>query len=258
MSNLKQRLKNSEHLLGTMITTFNSVDIPKILMECGYDYAIIDREHGAFTTREAANIISVGRAIDFPLLVRIPEPKREHILQTMEMGAKGILLPNVESADTAKYVVECMKYTPLGKRGVSLSRPHTDFKKVNGREYMDQSNEETIFLCQIESQKGVENCEEIINVPGVDCLFIGPNDMSSDYGILNEFENPIIIDAFNKVIAAAKAAGKHSGVHFGGAGNLKKWINSGMTVNLCNSDLGLLMAGARSEINELRESIVKL
>lgn len=255
MSNLKVRLKNGENLLGTMITTFCGVDIPKILMECGYDYAIIDREHGSFTTRETADMIAVARAIGLPILVRIPEPKREHILQTMEMGSNGILLPNSESAETAKYVVDCMKYAPLGKRGVSLSRPHTDFKKVNGREYMDKSNEETIFLCQIESQKGVENCEEIINVPGVDCLFIGPNDMSQDYGILGEFENPIIVDAFNRVIAAAKAAGKYSGVHFGGAGNLKKWINSGMTLNMSNSDLGLLMAAAKNEIDGIREEM---
>lgn len=251
MASLKERLRNGEQILGTMVTTFASPDIAKILQNCGFDFLIVDCEHGAFTTREVANIIAVARGIGMPALVRIPEMRREHALKFMEMGATGLLLPNTETAEQAKMLVDCTKYAPMGHRGVSLSRPHTDFRKVKGAEYMPKANDETILMCQIESRKGVENVEEIIAVEGIDVAFIGPNDMSQDYGILGQFTHPDIVAAFEKIIAAAKANGKWAGAHFGGAAPLKPWLSKGMQINMWNSDNGLLALGAAA-ITELR------
>ena len=251
MASLKERLRNGEQVLGTMVTTFTAPDIAKILQVCGFDFFIVDCEHGAFTTREVANIIAVARGIGMPALVRIPEMRREHALQFMEMGASGLLLPNTETAEQAQMLVDCTKYAPLGHRGVSLSRPHTDFKKVSGSTYMPQANDETILMCQIESRKGVENVEQIIAVEGIDVAFIGPNDMSQDYGILGQFDHPDIVAAFEKIIAAAQANGKWAGAHFGGAAPLKPWLKKGMQINMWNSDNGLLALGAAA-ITELR------
>lgn len=251
MASLKQRLRNGEQVLGTMVTTFASPDIAKILQVCGFDFMIVDCEHGSFTTREVANIIAVARGIGMPTLVRIPEMRREHALKFMEMGASGLLLPNTESAEQAKMLVDCTKYAPLGHRGVSLSRPHTDFKKVSGATYMPEANDETILMCQIESRKGVENVEEIIAVEGIDVAFIGPNDMTQDYGILGQFEHPEIVAAFERIVAAAEANGKWAGAHFGGAAPLKPWLKKGMQINMWNSDNGLLALGAAA-ITELR------
>ena len=251
MASLKERLRNGDQLLGTMVTTFVAPDIAKILQVCGFDFLIVDCEHGAFTTREVANIIAVARGIGMPALVRIPEMRREHALKFMEMGASGLLLPNTETAEQAKMLVDCTKYAPLGHRGVSLSRPHTDFKKVSGATYMPQANDETILMCQIESRKGVENVEEIIAVEGIDVAFIGPNDMSQDYGILGQFEHPEIVAAFEKIVATAQANGKWAGAHFGGAAPLKPWLKKGMQINMWNSDNGLLALGAAG-ITELR------
>ena len=251
MASLKERLRNGEQVLGTMVTTFASPDIAKILQVCGFDFLIVDCEHGSFTTREVANIIAVARGIGMPALVRIPEMRREHALKFMEMGASGLLLPNTESAEQAKMLVDCTKYAPLGHRGVSLSRPHTDFMKVSGATYMPQANDETILMCQIESRKGVENVEEIIAVEGIDVAFIGPNDMTQDYGILGQFEHPEIVAAFERIVAAAQANGKWAGAHFGGAAPLKPWLKKGMQINMWNSDNGLLALGAAA-ITELR------
>ncbi len=246
MSHIKTRLRNGEQVLGTMVTTFASPDIAKILKTCGFDFLIIDCEHGAFTTREAANIIAVSRSIGLSALVRIPEMRREHALKFMEMGASGLLLPNTETADQARMLVDCTKYAPMGHRGVSLSRPHTDFEKVDGLTYMAQSNDQTLLMCQIESRRGVENVEDIVAVPGIDVAFLGPNDLSQDYGLLGQFTHPDIVAAFERVIEAARKHGKWSGVHFGGSAPLKPWLQRGMTINMCNSDNGLLALGAKA------------
>ena len=236
MTGLKEQLRAGKQVLGTMVTTFTTVDLAKVLKESGFDFMMIDCEHGAFTTREVANHISVARSIAFPALVRIPEMRREHALKYLEMGANGLLLPNTESAEEAAYLVECSKYAPAGKRGVSLSRPHTDFKKVNKADYMEKANRETLLMVQIESKKGVENIDEILAVPGIDVGFIGPNDMSQDYGILGQYSHPEIVAAFEKIMKTAEKYKIYSGVHFGHAEPLRPWIKRGMQINMWNSD----------------------
>lgn len=89
---IKQRLKNGENLLGTMITVFQNPDIVKLLKVSGFDFAVLDCEHGSFEYGEAARIIGLARALEFPIIVRIPEVRREQILKYMEMGADGLLL----------------------------------------------------------------------------------------------------------------------------------------------------------------------
>ena len=256
MVSLKQQLRAGKSIFGTMVTTFPLPDIARLLQNCGFDFFIIDCEHGSFTTREVANILAESRGIGLPALVRIPEMRREHVLKFLEMGAQGILLPSTESKEQAQMLVDCAKYAPLGHRGVSLSRPHTNFQKVDGPAYMRQANDETLLMCQIESRAGVEHVEEILSVDGIDVAFIGPNDMTQDYGVLDQFTRPEIVAAFERVIAAAKAAGKYSGVHFGGAAPLKPWLASGMQVMLWNSDAGLLLAGGAG-VQALREEAQK-
>ena len=251
MNTIKQHLRAGQQLLGTMITTFASPDLVKILKNSGFDFCMIDCEHGSFTTREAADMIGAGRGCDFPVLVRIPEIRREHVLHYMEMGAAGLLLPNTERAEQARQLVDYAKYAPMGHRGVSLSRPHTDFQKVNGPAYMARANEETVMMCQIESQAGVDHIDEILAVPGVDAALIGPNDMSQDFGILDQYSHPRMVEAFERVMASAAAHGKWSGVHFGSAEPLKPWIQKGMQLNMWSSDIGLLSLGAK-DTAELR------
>lgn len=251
---LKQRLYSGEHVLGTMVTTISNPDISKLLQQYGFDFFIIDCEHGSFTSREVANIIAVARGIGMPALVRIPEMRREHALHYMEMGASGLLLPNTESAEQARMLVDCVKYAPLGHRGVSLARPHTDFKKVDGPAYMAQANEDSLLMCQIESRAGVEHAEEIAAVEGIDVLFLGPNDLSQDYGKLGQFDDPEITDAIRRMMKAAEDAGKISGAHYGSAAPLLPWIQAGMRANMWNSDIGLMAAGAAAGLPALRKA----
>lgn len=240
----REKLEEGGRLLGTMVTTFASADLPKILARCGFDFFVVDCEHGSFTTREVADMLAVARAISLPGVVRIPELRREHVLKFLEMGAEGLLLPNTESAEQAQQLVDWAKYAPMGHRGVSLNRPHTDFEKVDGRTYMEQSNRGTVLMAQIESREGVEHVAEIMAVDCIDLALIGPNDMSQDYGLLGQYTHPEMEAAFAKVVAGAQASGKRAGGHFSGAAALKPWLDRGMTVNMWNSDLGMLKAGS--------------
>ncbi|MEY8337671.1 aldolase/citrate lyase family protein [Lachnospiraceae bacterium 62-35] len=251
IADIKEKLKAGDKVLGTMITVFQNPDIIKIMKQCGYDYVLIDCEHGCFEYGEVARLLGMARAFELPAVVRIAEPRRELILKYMEMGADGLLLPGTETKEEAEMLVRYSKYAPLGERGVSLSRPHTDFGAVNGREYMDKVNKETILMCQIESKKGVDHIEEIIGTEGIDVAFVGPNDLSQDLGILGDYDNPVMIEAYEKVLQAAKKAGKSAGIHFGKKEPLVPWIKAGYQMNMCGADVSSLMSGAKAAIEYL-------
>jgi 2-dehydro-3-deoxyglucarate aldolase/4-hydroxy-2-oxoheptanedioate aldolase len=250
---LKQALQSGGGAMGIMITMVAQPDIVRVLSLAGYDFAMVDCEHGSFTTREVANLIGIAMGIDFPVLVRIPEMRREHALKYMEMGAAGLMLPQTEDADQARALVDCIKYAPEGHRGVSLARPHTRYQPVSdGRAYMQGANARSIVLCQIESRLGVQRAAEIAAVPGVDVLLIGPNDMSQDYGLLNQYDHPEVQGAFSAVIAAAKASGKAAGAHFTSPAQLVRWMPRGMRFNMCGTDVSLLRTGAKADWAALR------
>ncbi|MDK2811407.1 MAG: hypothetical protein PWR27_2116, partial [Petroclostridium sp.] len=248
------RLKKGESIIGTMVTVFDNPDIVKMLKVCGFDLFIVDSEHGYMDYSKVAGLFGIARAIGIAGLVRIPEVKREVVLKYMEMGADGILLPNTETVEQARALVEYAKYYPMGNRGVSLLRAHTSYEKIpSAVEYMKKANEETILMVQIESPKGVENVGKILDIEGIDAAFIGPNDLSQSMGIMGQTDNPMFIEAVDKVITAAKERNKFSGIHMMSAAALEPWINKGMTLNLWANDVVMLMNAAREGLSQLKK-----
>ncbi len=258
MNNLKERLRKGEHVIGTMIAVFDNPDIAKIIKVCGFDFFIVDCEHGNFDYSDVAAICAVARDAKIPAFVRIPEARREIILKYMEMGAQGLLLPNTETLEQARALVEFSKYYPLGNRGVSLLRAHCGYEKpASATEYMAQSNEETVLMVQIESPKGVENVEDLLRVEGIDAAFIGPNDLSQSMGIMGQMGNPLFIEAIDKVIAAAKKTGKFSGIHLMSTDALLPWMKKGMTLNLWSNDITMILDSAKAGLPKLKKQSIK-
>lgn len=252
MNNLKNSLKEGKKIFGTMVTEFSTPNISKMLSVCGFDYFMVDCEHGYFDYSQVANIISVGKGAGIPVIVRIPEVKRECVLKYIEMGAAGLLIPQVESAEQMKAVVRYSKYAPMGSRGVSLSRPHTGYEKVNAKEYMQKANDETIIIAQIESPEGVENIDNIAAVPGVDVALIGPNDLSQSMGMLQQFYEPVFIDAIQKVVDTSKKHGIYAGIHSSGMEYVKYWAEKGMQFLMWNSDIGMMMSSAKKGVEQFK------
>jgi 2-dehydro-3-deoxyglucarate aldolase/4-hydroxy-2-oxoheptanedioate aldolase len=255
MMNLKERLKAGQSILGTMVTVFDNPEIANILKVCGFDFFIVDCEHGNFDYSDVAKMCTVAREAGIPSMVRIPEVRREVVLKFMELGARGLLLPNTETVSQAKALVAHSKYYPMGNRGVSLLCPHTGFKKiVSAAEYMKKANEENILMVQIESPTAVENINNLLDVEGIDAAFVGPNDLSQSMGILGQMDNPQFIAAIDKVIAAAKRRGKFSGIHMMSVEALHPWIEKGMNLNFWANDVIMMMNAAKAGLAQLKRA----
>ncbi|RGZ01155.1 aldolase/citrate lyase family protein [Clostridium sp. AM58-1XD] len=236
-----------------MVGLFDSPDMAVILKEAGYDYFFIDSEHGYIDYSKMSAMVTAAKAVDMPVIIRVPQPDREVVLKYMEMGASGLLMPNTETAEQAKKLVEYSKYAPLGNRGVALLKAHAAYRNVKAEDYMKSSNEETILLVQIESPEGVENLDAILGVEGIDAAFVGPNDLSQSMGIMGQYDRDEFQEALECIIKTAEKHGKYSGIHMGNPKAVKKWADKGMSLNLCSSDVALLMETARNHIQAYKE-----
>ncbi|SRR6056297_271542 len=255
MINIKEKLRNGESILGTMINAFDNLDVVRIFKEAGFDLIVIDNEHGYIDYSKTSDMLNLARALELGGLVRIPELKREVVHKYMEMGADGILMPNCTSKKQAEKLIEYAKYSPQGNRGVSLFRSHSGYKEIpSGLDYMKEANKKSLMIVQIESKKGVENINEILEVDGIDAAFIGPNDLSQGYDIFGDKENPILLKAIDKVINSAKQHNKFSGIFTNGdPKEMRRWIRKGMQLNLWSSDTNMLMNYAKRGVSLIKK-----
>lgn len=247
---MKDKLKKREVVLGTFLSEIAAPNLLRLMKAAGLHYVIVDCEHGYFDYSQVASLAAVANGIGLTALVRIPEISRECVQKYLDAGADGLLAPMVSSAEEAGELVRLAKYAPLGSRGISTMRPHSEYHPGKLTDYTKLANERTILMVQIETREGVKHAGEIAAVEGLDAVLIGPNDLACDYGTTGDFKTPEMKDAIQAVIKAAEAAGKPSGIIASNVSFLKECMADGMTVFSCNSEVGLLMKGIQGMMKE--------
>ena len=252
---IKQRLANGDRIVGTMIQEVRTPAMAQILKQVGFDFFMIDTEHGAFDLETVAETIRVGRILDMCPLVRVTSPEYHLIARVLDQGAMGIMMPRIETRDQVETLVESMKYPPVGKRGCSSDAPHSEYSFGPLAEFIEVNNQDTMVVAQIERKVAVEHIDELLSVPGVDVALIGPEDLSVSMGVPGESGHPSVVEAIEAVIQAAKRHGVAPGIHMGSVGPLRDWLAKGMRMIMYSSDLGFLMDAAAAGLEELRGSL---
>ena len=250
METLKQKLSARKTVLGTMLSEVANPNMARIMKAAGFELIIVDCEHGYFDFSQLAAIASLGNGFGLPVLVRIPEIRREWITKALDMSCDGLLVPMVNTAQQALEVIRYAKYQPLGERGISTTRAHTNYNPPPLGEYMRQANERTCILVQLETAEAIANVREIAAVDGVDALMIGPNDLASDLGSPGKLDTDEMFQAIETVAAAAQEVGKSCGIISSGVSYLQRCKGMGMNLFSCNSEVGLLMKAARNCVKE--------
>ncbi len=208
---LKGMTRSKDAKLGHFIVEFATPGIGHIMKAAGCDFALFDLEHSGFGFETVKSAIRYFEAADVAPIVRVPSKEYHHIARACDMGAEGIMIPMVGNPKEAKAIVECMKYFPMGKRGVALGVAHDNYSGGSVPEKLAGANARTTLFCQIETAEGAENADAIAAVDGVDCLWIGHFDLSVSLGIPGEFDNPKFLDAIARTAAATKKHGKSLG-----------------------------------------------
>lgn len=207
----KEKLKNGEIVVGTFVT-FPSPTVVEICGHAGFDFVLIDAEHGPLSPGSVEDMIRAADVTGMTPIVRVTYNHPKVILRYLDVGAQGVQIPMVKTAEDARQAVEAVKYYPEGKRGAGGARASAWGMKGGFDQWIIDSNRETLVIIQIETKESVDNVAEILAVEGVDVLLIGRLDLSHAYGIPGKTTDPIITDAVDKVISAAKGTGVSVGV----------------------------------------------
>ncbi len=254
---LKNRLKRRQKIYGIMLSELYVPNIARLLAGCGYDYLLIDCEHGYFDMTQVANLIAVADGKGIPALVRVCQPSRTQVTKYLDMGASGILLSNVEDAKEARRLVEICLYAPQGDRGVSTFRAHSGYQKGDVEALMRRANDSMLVICQIESPEAVRKADEILAIDGVDGVLIGPNDLSQHMGIIGQYEHPRMLEALRHVATKARQAGKWSGVITGDEALIALCAGLQMSCFCIGSELSALHQAASDQLAGARALVQK-
>ena len=255
METVKQRLRNGELVLGTIISEVRNPNIAYMLAQCGFEFFIIDNEHGTYDSETVSNMIAAARGAGIAAIVRIPEIRRETILKPLDSGAAGLLVPQVNTVEQAEEVIHHSKYPPAGNRGVALRRAANMYARVNAAEYLQKANEDTFIAVQAESEQAIKNIDAIAAVDGVDCVFVGPFDLSVSLGIPGQVNHPREVEAIDKVLAACRNHRRASGILLFEPDPLIEWIRKGVRFATYSSDISLLVDAAAKTVTAIKNSV---
>ncbi len=249
---LRELLNQGKAAYGTMIQDVRSPSIAQIMALAGCDFLFFDMEHGPFNLETIADMVRVTRLAGMTPLVRVPDAEYHLMCRPLDLGAQGIMIPRVETKTQVEYIIECTMFPPLGRRGCSVNKGHNDFASQNPWEFSEQANQENLVILQIERWRAVEGIEELLSVPGVGAVVIGPNDMALSLGIRSDDLLGALEEPIQHVLEACLARHIPCGIHIANLEWLAEWQRRGMQLLCYSSDINFLRNGAASGINWLK------
>jgi 2-dehydro-3-deoxyglucarate aldolase/4-hydroxy-2-oxoheptanedioate aldolase len=240
----RPRLTAGELLVGTLVT-LPAPAIAEILADLGFDWLFVDTEHGPFDALETQALLQAAGS-RYPCLVRVPAGEEVWIKKALDVGATGVIVPQVNSVEEAERVVRLCKYPPEGTRGVGLARTHGYGSRF--QEYVAVANQVVTVVIQIEHADALEDVGAIVSVPGIDAVLIGPYDLSASLGRMGQVDHPEVLDAIAQIRAACLAAGVRLGAFGVDAGAVQPFIEQGFSLIAVGTDALFLMQAAREAL----------
>ncbi len=251
---LKKKLDNAERPIGIFFDTAS-----EYLMECagrtGIDFVIIDNEHSPVEAETSARLIRAAENAGLSALCRVREISRPAILKLLDVGAQGLIIPNVTDAGQVRDIISYARYYPVGQRGFCPSRKDGwGFDGLGGvPETMAHFNAETLILPQCETVGALESIEEIAALDGVDGIFVGPFDLSISMGLPGDFSNPVFQAALDRIINACRAAGKKSILFTGTADGVVEGFARGFDGMTYSLDAAIFIEALRERVDKMRQ-----
>ncbi|MER3388451.1 MAG: aldolase/citrate lyase family protein [Microcella sp.] len=252
---VKKSMLAGEMTIGTMLIEFNTSGIAQLAANAGAEWVLYDMEHSGWSVSDIRQSMSHARASGVVPLIRPPATQYHLLSGPLDVGAMGVMVPMVESAEQARAIVESCKYPPLGKRGAVFGVAHDDYSAADIGATIRSVNSEVLCIAQIETPDGVANAHEIAAVDGIDALWVGHFDLSNFLGIPGQFDHPDFLDAIATVIEAARASGKVVGILAGSVDEARLRVSQGFGALLYGLDSAVYGAALQSGISSLKESL---
>jgi 2-keto-3-deoxy-L-rhamnonate aldolase RhmA len=236
----RERLLGGDLLAGTWIKTPHP-HVVEVLAHSSLDVLVLDAEHAPFDRGNLDQCILAARAGGKPVLVRPPSSANEQILNALDLGADGVILPHIRTAQEAADAVKACHYVSGGRGYAGSSRAAGYTTKGMAKHRADAKH--VIIIAQIEDVEGVDNIDAIARVEGIDALFIGRADLTIAYGAKTP-DAAVVVNAVDRIVAAGKAARRTTGMFLGRVGDVPMWRDKGASLFILGSDHDFLLQGA--------------
>ncbi len=255
LNEFKRKLNNKEFVYGVFMKTSDPMFV-EIDALAGFDYAILDTEHGPTDIEHQQNNIRACEAKGILPIVRVPVIDENVIGKALDIGAKGIQVSNVKTKEDVERIIKYAKFYPYGERGVCRFVRAAGYSSVDRNEYFEDSKDNLIII-QLEGTEAIKNLNSILEIDGYDIIFIGPYDLSQSLGVPGQVKNPIVLKAMMEIVEAAKTKGKTIGTFVDDFELAEKWKSLGVQYISYSTDSGLYFEKARDTYNKLNLAGVK-
>ena len=250
-NNLKEVLKEGKNVFGPFMK-FTDPAAVEIMGFAGFDFVIIDAEHGPISMQSAQNMIRSAETANITPIIRVSSNDEALILRALDIGAQGIEIPQINSKSQAIKAVKSVKYSPQGERGVCRYVRAAKYSSMDKFEYFKSANEETMIIAHIEGVEGINNLDEILSVPGIDVIFIGPYDLSQSLGIPGQVNHSLVVEKMKEVVLKCKQNKIAVGTFADDIKTAKSWVSLGVQYMAFSVDVGILYEISKTIVNKLK------
>jgi len=250
-NNLKEVLKEGKNVFGPFMK-FTDPAAVEIMGFAGFDFVIIDAEHGPISMQSAQNMIRSAETVNITPIIRVSSNDEALILRALDIGAQGIEIPQINCKSDALRAVKSVKYSPQGERGVCRYVRAANYSSMDKFKYFKSANEETMIIAHIEGVEGINNLDEILSVPGIDVIFIGPYDLSQSLGIPGQVNHPLVTEKMKEVVSKCKVSKVAAGTFADDIETAKSWVSLGVQYMSFSVDVGILYDISKTIVNKLK------
>lgn len=252
---LKAGVRRGELQVGTWVNILRNPASLTMFKEAGLDFVRLDMEHSSPSIETVADFAVMGRALDFPVMVRPPEANREWITRLLDVGIYNLHCPQVDTPEHAAEIVAASKYTPEGSRGMSGASPGNDFDvSMSVMDRLKFTNDQVFITVMFESAEAFEHLDEIASMDGIDALTLGPQDLAQDLGVFGTTDQAKVLDEKrHQIVEAANKYGKTCAMLVADAEQARQWRDAGVLVVNYSTEVSVLMEGYRSALDNIKE-----
>lgn len=222
----------------------------EIMGFAGFDFVVLDLEHGPNTVLSLQNLIQAAEASGLLPIVRVKEGMPSLVGEVLDVGAGGIQVPKVTCKEDVEELIRIARFTPLGMRGVCRFVRAARYSTTDRYEYFSQAND-TILILQLEGMEALKNIDEILSVPGVDIIFVGPYDLSQSLGIPGDVDNPRLVEAMRTIVEQCVRRSVTVGTFVDTMESARKWSDAGVRYLCYSVDVGLFTEKCRDVVRSL-------
>lgn len=250
---IKPHVLAGKMVAGAMVFEFFSPGMSAILANAGCRFVIYDMEHTGLGFETLKWLFSTCRGLPIEPMVRVPRGEYTWLARSLDLGARGVMIPMVESAEQAHAIVQACRYPPAGRRGAAFGFAQCDYLGGDVSQKIVRSHERTMVIAQIETERGLAQVEQIAAVDGIDVLWVGHFDLSNFMGIPGQFTDPRFEAAMRHVVQVARAHGKAAGFMATDAGWITRARDMGYTMIAGGTDTGLLENAMRQMVAQIQK-----